>query len=56
MESKYKRIVAKDLRLRPKEIAEELKSYILQFIPEKNITEELTSMLEEDSYNFTLHC
>lgn len=56
MENKYKRIKAKDLRLRPPEISEELKNYILQFIPEKDITEELVSMIKEDSKEFTLHC
>jgi hypothetical protein len=56
MEKEYKRIVAKDLRLRPQELSNELKCYIKQFIPENNLTEELSGIIDEDSYEFVLHC
>ncbi len=51
-----KHIVAKDLRLNPKELSKELSEYILQFIPEEKKTDEVLNCIEKDSYEFTLKC
>ena len=53
---KIKHIVAKDLRLNPKELSKELSEYILQFIPEEKKTDEVIKCIEKDSYEFTLKC
>jgi hypothetical protein len=46
---KIKHIVAKDLRLNPKELSKELSEYILQFIPEEKKTDEVLNCIEKDS-------
>jgi hypothetical protein len=56
VKKEYKRIIAKDLRLRPQELCDQLKEYITQLIPSENLTDKLTKMIEEDSYQFVLHC